>query len=591
MNDFDVIVIGSGVAGAMVAWKLSDLQPGARILILEAGQNGTDHAQRDEFKTAMIASTSRGDMHAPYSKLPARAFVPVPDGVAESQGAQKYYDQQGPENFKAQYLRQVGGSTWTWRGNTPRWMPSDFRLKSTYGRGLDWPDALTYDTLEPFYAEAERELGVSGDAAEWADPGVSVFGKTLQQHFGTRSAAYPMPAIVFGVGDRAMHDELNKQLVQVDGQLVPVRVFHTPQARTSRKYRPHNEFDERPACEGNSNCIPMCPIQAKYDATVHLRQAVRNGVELRTAALVTSLERDPDCQSAVTRVHYRHWDSDRPGDDVVVTGRFIVLAANAIESPKLLLMSGLANSSDQVGRNLMDHLQDDISFLFPRSLYPFRGPQSMASIEIFRDGPFRVSHSAIRMTVGNDGAGRAPGRGVADVLDGLLAANTFGPALRQGLEDELTRLVRIGFSTEMLPDPANRVTLSNKLDISGLPRPQLHFAVDDYTYEGLHVGHDIALALARGIPGVDQTSIEPLGWPNRTAGQPTRFNTAAHIMGTCRMGDDPATSVVDDTGRSHDHPNLYLAGSSVFTTSGTANPTLTLTALALRTAGVLATQL
>jgi choline dehydrogenase-like flavoprotein len=419
-----------------------------------------------------------------------------------------------------------------------------------------------------------------------------VFGKTLSQHFGTRSAPYPMPPIVFGYGDEQMHAALNKQLVAIDGELVPVRVFHTPQARTSRRYRPHDDFDERPACEGNSNCIPLCPIQAKYDATVHVKQAQRNGVELRTAALVTKLERDPDNPALVTRVHHRRWDSAEPADDQVVTGRFIVLAANTIETPKLLLLSDLANSSDQVGRNLMDHLQDDISFLFPGPLYPFRGPQSLASIEIFRDGPFRNAHSAIRMTVGNDGAGRAPGRSIIDVLDGLLASNTFGTSLRRGVEDELTRLVRIGFSTEMLPNPDNRVTLSDQLDISGIPRPKLHFAVDDYTYEGLRAGHDIALALARNIPGVDQTSIEPLQWPPRPAPPtPTRFNTAAHIMGTCRMGDSPTTSVVDDNGRSHDHPNLYLAGASVFATSGTANPTLTLSALALKTAAALANEL
>src|SRR5438132_5893668 len=162
-HDYDVIVIGSGVAGALVAWKLSSLKPGARVLILEAGKSGLDHRQRDEFHRVMIQNVNRGDMHAPYSKLESRKFAPVPDSLAEQDpAAPKYYDQKGPDTFKAQYLRQVGGSTWTWRGNTPRWVPNDFRLKSIYGRGEDWPGAITYDTLEPYYVAAERELGVAG---------------------------------------------------------------------------------------------------------------------------------------------------------------------------------------------------------------------------------------------------------------------------------------------------------------------------------------------------------------------------------------------------------------------------------------------
>ncbi|MBI3268251.1 MAG: GMC family oxidoreductase [Planctomycetes bacterium] len=580
--DYDVIVIGSGVAGALVAWKIVSEKPGCKLLILEAGKNGLDHAQRREFHSAMLANVNRGDMHAPYAKLASRQYAPVPDAVAEQAGGPKYFDQRGPDLFKAQYLRQVGGSTWSWRGNTPRFVPNDFRLKEVYGVGEDWPKAITYDTLEPFYLEAERHLGVSGDTEEWRDPITRVFGKSMEQHLGKRSQPFPMSPIVFSSGDAQMGAELNKQVVELEGHLLPVRVFHTPQARTSRAYRPDPSFEERPACEGNSNCIPLCPIGAKYDASVHLRQALRLGVVLQEATVVTRLARDADNPALVTQVFYKRWDSDDIDAERVVTAKTIVVAANAIETPKLLLLSNVANSSERVGSYLMDHLQDDITLFFPRPLYPFRGPQSLASIEVFRDGPFRGKHSAIRMTVGNDGAGRAPGRSISDVLANLLAKNTFGKPLHHGLEDTLSRLVRIGFSTEMLPDEANRVELSNNLrDSYGIPRPELHFKVGNYTYDGLRKGHELALALARGIPGIDQSAIEELEWKKK-------FNTAAHIMGTCRMGDDPKTSVVNADGRSHDVPNLYVAGSSVFTTSGTANPTLTLAALALRTAANLA---
>ena len=591
--DYDVIVIGSGVAGALMAWKLSSLKPGSKILILEAGKNGMNHVQRDKFHRDMIENVNRGDMHAPYAKLESHTFAPVPDSLAEQQpGAPKYYDQRGPDTFKAQYLRQVGGSTWTWRGNTPRFVPNDFRLRSVYGRGEDWPATITYDTLEPYYVEAERELGVSGNEGEWNDPTIKVFGKTLVQHFGKRSQPYPMQPIVFGHGDEQMHTALNKLLIELEGQLIPVRVFHTPQARTSRPYRPHDDFDERPACEGNSNCIPLCPIGAKYDATVHLRQAIGNGVHLQEASVVTRLApEDSTNPKLVTRVVYKRWDAADKNAEHVVTARKVVLAANAIETPKLLLMSpGLANSSTQVGRNLMDHIQSDITMLFPRPLYPFRGPQSLASIEIFRDGPFRGKHSAIRMTIGNDGAGRAPGRSINDVLDKLLSQNTFGTALTHRLEHTVARLVRIGFSTEMLPKPENFIKPSDTLrDAYGIPRPEIHFNLDEYTYAGLRKGHEIALTLARGIPGIDQSEIEPLEWKKFEDPDWKRSaNTAAHIMGTCRMGDDSTTAVVNADGCSYDHPNLYIVGASVFPTSATANPTLTLAALTLRTAEVVA---
>lgn len=326
-----------------------------------------------------------------------------------------------------------------------RFVPNDFRLYSTYGPGansqirpdMDWPKDITYEALEPYYVEAERELGVSGDAVEWSDPSTNVFGKTLEQHFGKRSQPYPMPPIAFSYGDTQMRTELNKLPIELEGQLVPVRVFHTPQARTSRVYRPHEDFDERPACEGNSNCIPLCPIGAKYDATVHLRQAIRNGVRLQQASVVIRLESDPTNPKLVTRVVYKRWDTADKDVEHVATAKVVVLAANAIETPKLLLLSKLPNLSGQVGHNLMDHIQSDITLLFPRPLYPFRGPQSLASIEIFRDGPFRSKHSAIRMTVGNDGAGRAPGRSVSEVLNKLLSQNTFGEAFRHGVEHGL----------------------------------------------------------------------------------------------------------------------------------------------------------
>jgi choline dehydrogenase-like flavoprotein len=557
---FDVVIIGSGVAGALVAAELT-AKTQKRILLLEAADHRIDgpgvKSQRVEFHRAMNLHANRGDMHAPFSRLPNRSLFAAPENasraLAEQQGGvEKYYDQKGPEPYKAPYNRLAGGSTWSWRGNVPRFIPSDFKLRSTYGIADDWP--ISYEELEPWYVRAEAELGVSGHHGEWS----GLLG-------ATRSSGFPMPEIPYSFGDELIRSAIDGK--RVDG--VTIKVVHTPQARNSRPYQ------ERPACEGNHNCIPLCPIQAKYDATVHLNRALGapNKLVLRTGCVVTRLA--SDASGRITSVHYRNWKVGPRDKESIVDAGIVVLAANALETPKLLLMSRLCPRSKAVGAYLMDHVQDEVGARLSEPVFPFRGPQSTASIEAFRDGPFRSQRSAFRMTIGNDAWGRKPGGAPIDILEQAMDQNLWGKALAARFRDSVTRMFRISFSTEQLPRIENRVELSDKLDDLGVPRPQLSYAVDEYTLKGLEHGHETALKILDVIPGieVDPDSRKP----------PKGWNTAAHPMGTTRMGSDPATSVVDASGRSHDHANLYCVGASVFTTGATANPTLTLAALTLRT--------
>lgn len=562
--DHDVIIVGSGVAGALCAWKLSALR-NYRILILEAGDNGIGEGQRLEFHHAMDRQGNRGDMFAPYLELESRRAAPAPEKAAKPLAAQKveekYYDYapESTDSFRAGYTRMVGGSTWAWRGNCPRFLPSDFRLRSTYGVGRDWP--ISYDELESFYCEAERELGVSGNHDE------------LDGLFGAyRSEPFPMPGIPLTYSDHQIKKRIDGKVV--DGTVV--RVVTTPQARNSQPY------DGRPACEGHSNCIPLCPIHAKYDATTHLRRALSNPhVKLKRAAVVTRVSADELGQ--ITRVHYRDWRSEDPSKEHVVTAPIVVLAAHAIETPKILLMSNVATSSGQVGRNLMDHVQWEIAAEFPTAIYPFRGPQSVTGIDSFREGSFRRTRSAFRMTIGNDGWGRAGSP--AKIIDDVLAKEkAYGPGLLGKVAERVTRMIRLSFSTEMLPTANNRVDLSPNMDAFGIPRPRFTFAPDPYCIGGLKAGVTTATTLfelmGATIEKKDLIENGVLNW-----------NTAAHIMGTCVTGNDATDSVVDAWGRAHDHHNLYIVGSSVFATGATANPTLTLAALTLRTARAIDRQL
>ncbi|MER9529791.1 GMC family oxidoreductase [Mesorhizobium sp. M0309] len=562
--EYDVIVVGSGVAGALCAWQLTQLGH-HKILILEAGDNGTTLGQRIQFHHTMDVQGNRGDMFAPYKELRSREFAPAPENAQlelaqQKAGGETYYDYTegvdgSKDAFKAGYNRMVGGTTWSWRGNCPRYIPSDFKLKELYGVGRDWP--FGYEELEPWYCHAERELGVSGNHDELD----GLWG-------GARSQSFPMPGIPWTFSDKKVADKIQGRTVRG----TRINVVTTPQARNSVPY------DARPACEGHSNCIPLCPIQAKYDATVHLNRLLHTGkVTLKTAAVVIRLELGAD--SKIGRVVYRDWKSDDFQQERFVRGKVIVLAAHAIETPKLLLMSGnLANSSGMVGRNLMDHVQFELIATFPEPIYPFRGPQSVTGIEAFRDGAFRSQRSAFRMTIGNDGWGRAGSP--ATVIDELAKAGSYGSSLPGAVSSEISRMIRLSFSTEMLADAKNRVQLSNKTDPGmGLPRPMFTFDIGAYVQDGLREGFETAKELFALMGAQISPKAKPL---EPGGGARMNWNTAAHIMGTCIMGDKPSESVVNRWGRTHDVDNLWIVGSSVFPTSATSNPTLTIAALALR---------
>ncbi len=553
-SEYEVVIVGAGVAGALCAWKLAELGHGS-ILLLDAGDNGITHGQRILFHHTMDVQGHRGNPFAPYEGLESRLWAPEPV-KSQSGFDEEYYDYseeaKKKDPFKAGYNRMVGGSTWSWRGNTPRMVPNDFALKTVYGQGRDWP--IGYAELEPWYCQAEWELGVSGNHDELDG-----------LHGAYRSRPFPTTGIPPSYSD----GRIKARLINAAVRGTPVRVVTTPQARNSAPY------DGRPACEGHSNCIPLCPIQAKYDATVHLRRALALGVTLKTAAVVTRIEKGT--AGRVSAIVYRDWRSSDPSRERKIGARHVVLAAHAIETPKLLLMSGLANSSDMVGRNLNDHAQFEVIALFPEPVYPFRGPQSITSIEDFRDGAFRREHSAFRMTIGNDGWGRSGSP--ATVIDQLLAAGHYGKPLPKLIADKIPRMVRISFSTESLPDPANRVALSSKRDKLGVPRPSLTHDIGDYTRAGLRVGFQTAMELFKIMGAEIPTQPKELEPP----GKRMNWNTAAHIMSTTIMGVNPADSVVDPWGRTHDHENLWIVGSSVFPTGATANPTLTLAALTLRT--------
>jgi choline dehydrogenase-like flavoprotein len=531
----DVVIVGAGVAGLLAAWQLA--KSGAKVVVLESGPSVDRGSAVETFRKA-VAKT-------PESAYPDVSYAPRPLTINPS----NYYVQDGPDNFKATYERRVGGTTWHWLGTALRLLPNDFRMQSAYGVGVDWP--LSYADIEPWYLKAESALGVAGDGS--ANLGGA-----------PRSGGYPMPPIP----QTYLDTQVKSAVASLGYDVAP-----TPQARNSQTY------ENRPACCGNASCIPVCPIGAKYDATVHAQLAKAAGATIVEQAIATFV--DVNDAGLVTAVRYRRPD----GSNHSLSGKLFVIAAHAIETPKLLLMSrtaarpgGVANSSDQVGRNLADHPTQLSWALAKAPLYPYRGPLSTSGIENLRDGPFRKERSAFRIEIGNDGWSW-PFGWPTDSAKVLIDRGLRGVELQHALSEQMSREFRVASLNEQLPDPENRIVPAwDKVDAIGVPQPRISYRVDRYAQDGM--------ADARAV---HDKIFDAIGVSFRAHADV--FQSAGHIIGTYRMGSDPKTSVVDSNSRSHDHPNLYLLGSGVFPTTGTANPTLTIAALALRAAEAMHAQL
>lgn len=563
----DVVIVGAGLAGSVLAAKFAEAGVGD-VVVLEAGNQayfdwsagigpgeGADSPftdRRDGLLETFFANPVKED----NSAFPDLSYAPSPMLDSDTD-----YFVQPPagQRFDSTYMRMVGGTMYHWLGIAIRLLPNDLRMRSEYGVGVDWP--IGYDELEPWYGLAEQELGVSGDAACDAE--------------AWRSTPYPMPPIP--------HSYLDQQLIaatqsdRYDGP--PVTVSPPPVARNSIPY------GGRPACAGSNNCTPLCPIQAKYDATIHLKRAlgqpdlqgrrVARPVDLRLGALLVKVAVDPDSPREVE--HLEYLDVGNGMQRRRIRARSYVLAMHAVESAKVLLASGgVANSSDQVGRNLMDH-PCQLTYARTEPVHPWRGPLVTGTINDFRDGPTRTDQAAIRTEFQNTGwswATGSPGTTIGNAITDELKAGRLGRSMARRIADDLSREVTIDSLLDQLPDPQNRVVLDpQRRDPIGLARPKLLYTIDSYT----HRGGDFAFGLCRSIlsaMGADPEQIFAAG----------TYMGAGHLLGTHRMGADPTTSVTDSFGRCHDHHNLRLVGCGSFPTIGTANPSLTVVALALRTA-------
>ncbi|WP_327404479.1 GMC family oxidoreductase [Streptomyces sp. NBC_01288] len=518
----DVVIVGGGASGAVTATRLAE--SGYSVICLEQGDD-PNYSRLSPDQPGHELNRTRY-----FSANPNRRAAPA-DYPIEVTDA----------DIVPQMWNGVGGSTVLYAAAWHRMRPSDFRTRTVEGIGDDWP--LAYADLAPYYQRVEADFGVSGVGGDPQYP----------DRFDL-----PMPPAVFGPLEQRLaeaHNRLGWHWWPGSNAIAT--------ARTSTLA----------PCVRRGTCMTGCTDGAKgsVDRT-HWPRAERLGVRLIRGARALSVETDQ--RGLATGVLY----VDRAGGPPhLQRASVVVLAANGVGTPRLLLASaskdhpdGLGNSSSGLlGKRLMMHPMSSVEGVFEDFFDSWQGPSGQRVYSL----QFADAHEA------NGGRARGAkwqlmGSGSPLEVARLLhwrGRASWGEAFHREVVKRFGRSAFWTVISEDMPYEDNRVTLDASLtDAHGLAAPKITYRISDDTRRVLRFNEQRAaesLTAAGAYETTTSTAPPETGW---------------HLLGTARMGDDPATSVVDPWGRAHDVPNLYVFDGSVFPTSGPVNPTGTIAALALR---------
>lgn len=518
----DVLIIGAGASGAAIAWSL--LETRMRILCLEQGRHLPDSefpSRRDDYELARYGDFS---CDPNVRKNPQDYPINVDDSCI------------APVNWNG-----VGGSTVNFLGHWPRMKPSDFRSRTLDGVGEDWP--VDYTTLEPFFAMNDRNTGVSGLPGNPAYP----------------DYAPELPPIPIGTLGQTLAKGFN------------ALGWHWWPSDVAILSKDH---DGRQKCVNAGTCDLGCAAGAKGGTNfTYWPMLERAGVELRTESRVREILIDP-VSGLATGVLYHGADGQLHRQEA----ELVILACNGIGTPRLLLNStsaqfpdGLANRSGLVGRNLMFHPLTGVSGVFDRPMKGHEGPMACAILsQQFYESD--ASRGFLR------GYGLHSGRSTTPMTFalggyGIDRPIPWGDAHRDIMDNIYPNLASLTVVAEDLPEEENRVTLDPELtDSDGIPAPKITYRLGENSRRMLEHGKARAteVLLAAGARQILSKSEDEVWW-----------RAGWHQLGTCRMGNDPDSSVVNSWGRSHDVRNLFIVDGSIFVTAGAVNPTSTIQALAL----------
>ena len=429
--------------------------------------------------------------------------------------------------------RGVGGSMVHYAGYTPRFHPSDFATYSRDGVGADWP--LSYQDLRPYYTAIEEELPVAGERWPWGDP-----------------HSYPCrPHPVGGNGEIFLR---GAKALGIDAKVGPVAIAN-------------GRFGNRPHCIYRGFCLQGCKVNAKASPLItHIPDALAHGAEVRADAMVTSVEVDERTGEA-TGVHYV-----KGGVPRFQRASMVAIAGYSIETPRLLLNSasrrfpnGLCNEFDQVGRYLMVQGAPQTAGRFDAEVRMYKSPPpEVSSEEFYETDPAKDYKRGFSIQT----VSPLP----ITWAEHVTAQGHWGRSLREYMSDYV-HWCCLGALCEFLPLPDNRVTLAQEKDRYGLP-------VAHFSYS--QCGND--QSLMKAAQAVMEDLLHAAG-----ADEVITINRYAHLVGGARMAADERHGVVNADCHSFAVPNLYITDGSVLPTQGSANPALTIMAVAARTADRLIT--
>jgi choline dehydrogenase-like flavoprotein len=526
----DVLIVGAGASGLVAAKHLT--ANGFDVVCLEQGDrvdHGSFWGDKPEFELMIQKlwhpNPNVRDLASDYPIDTSESDVPI------------------------LMYSAVGGTTILYGAHWQRFMPSDFRVKTLDGVAADWPFA--YEDLAPYYAEMEREIGVSGLAGDPAFP---------------PGEGPPLPALPLGKMGRKAAEGMNK---------LGWHWWPAPNSIASRAFEGRNPCALRGTCR--NGCVEGA--KASFDLT-HLPVALKNGLRLVSGARVREITvNDAGLASGAIYV-------DRNGRERRQLARTVIVCCNGVGTPRLLLNSksakfpdGLANSSGLVGRNLMLHPYSTVIGHFDDWLDSWRGPagQPIQSMHFYETDAKRGFVRGAKWHVlpggGPLGGPPKPGRPFDEA---------WGESFHRNRESVFGRSFEWGIMAEDLPEEANRVELHSTLtDSDGIPAAKIVYNYAENT-KRLSQFHLARATEAMEASGATSVTVRPLMTDRSEHNTGASLMATGHLMGTCRMGDDPSASVVNQWGQAHDVPNLFVYDGSVFVTSAGFNPTGTICAVALR---------
>ncbi len=532
-EEVDFVIVGSGAAGGIVAKELSTA--GFSVVVLEQGP----HLKSSDFRHDEWAYMENEELTWGPRKGHPQTFRRSEDEKAQLL-----------KKPALRYAHNVGGSSVHFSANFWRLRPLDFMEASIRGpiagtSFADWP--ITYEELEPYYTRVDWEIGVSGLAGPWDPP---------------RSRDYPCPPMPV----KSSGVLLERAAKKLGWTAYPAPVAILSQAHNNRPPCIHCGF-----CNGFG-----CEVSAKSSSLVTvIPLALASGqCELRTDCTVARLETNE--QGRVSEVVY--WEAD--GTVQAQKVKAIVLCANGAETPRLLLLSessrfpdGPGNSSGFVGQNLMFNGWTNAVGLFPE---PVNAHKSIPTTRVVHDF---YSIDPMHGFYGGGGIdARSFSRGlpmVAALSGNLFSDDTWGTSYKQNLMREFTHTAAFVGHCTTLPLSSNNITLDPDVkDKWGRPALRTTYMNHPDDLETMKFFLDRSMELLDAAGAI------------KTAGRYPREGQATtdHLLGTCRMGNDPTTSVVDKYNRSHDVPNMFIVDGSSLVTSGRGQPTMTIMALAFRAA-------